>query len=250
MARGEGRYVGPRAPVWPLDRPLPRLGCSAAVWLCLVIGLGLAVFSLGGIASDEAFLVDHTPVIWVAVAALSLAWPGLYLWAGWYRTLLGYWPAPGEGEGIGPPCETCGSTVRKGHTHYGHYVCDVCARQRAVDNRRIIVPLVVTVGVAFVGNGVGSLVEVRAMRSEATSPGGLLALVPTYAQQRWSDTVGLMGAVGGLGLLLVGDLILVRVVRRMVLAPIRGRAILSVRAQIGAALDLEPPASATPPAPR
>ncbi len=117
---------------------------------------------------------------------------------GWFRTLYGYWPAPGDGEGIGPACETCGSTVRRGHTRYGHYVCDVCARQRALDNRRLIVPLVVMVGVAFLANGLSSLVEVMAMR-RGQAAGGLLGRTAAAEWERWQTTLGLMGLVGGLG---------------------------------------------------
>lgn len=238
MPGHERRYAGPRAPVWPLNRPPARLGCSALAWLGLAVGLGLAVFSVSGISSGRDLFADHAQAVWVAVGLLSLTWPALYLWAGWFRTLYGYWPAPGDGEGIGPACETCGSTVRRGHTRYGHYVCDVCARQRALDNRRLIVPLVVMVGVAFLANGLSSLVEVMAMR-RGQAAGGLLGRTAAAEWERWQTTLGLMGLVGGFGLVLAGCGMLSRILRRMVLAPIRERAILTVRAQIGAALDRE-----------
>ncbi len=232
------RYVGRRGAVWPLGRPVRAVGCGAVVWASFVVLLGLAFFSLGGMVPQNAFSAEHAPLAWLLVGVASLAWPAAYLWGGWFRTLFGYWPAPGEGDGVGPPCETCGSTVRRGHTQHGHYVCDECAMQRALDNRRLIVPPVVLVGISFAANGLGTLLQVRAAQA-GTAAGGLLGLAPLTVQERWHDTFGLMGVVGGLGLTLAGGYMLVRVIRAMVLPPISGRALTTVRAQIGAALDRE-----------
>ncbi len=230
MTRGARRYAGPRAVVWPMHKGALGVGCALFVWLLLVVGLGLAVFSLALSARLLAVLNDHFGVAWLGLAAASLVWPLLYLRAGWFRTLFGYWPAPEEESGIGPACETCGSTIRRGRTRNGHFVCDVCVRQRVLDNRRLIVPAVVMVGLAFVGNGLSSLLQVH-------GPPITALLGPTAS--RWLQMLEAMGTMGSVGLVVSGGLILARIIGRMVRSPLGARAMDTARAQIGAALDRE-----------
>lgn len=230
MAREARRFAGPRAAVWPMRKGSLGIGCAAAIWLALVVGLGLVVFSLVLSRRAVAVLNDHFGITWLALAAASLVWPALYLRAGWFRTLFGYWPSPEEESGIGPPCETCGSTIRRGRQRNGHFVCDVCVRQRALDNRRLIVPAVAMVGLAFVGNGLSSLLQIH---------GPSLTSLLGQTSSRWLQTLEAMGTLGSVGLLASGAYILARIIGRMVLTPIGVRAMDGVRAQIAAALDRE-----------
>jgi len=227
------QYVGRRAAALPVGRSLGAVGCGTLAWAGLIVILGLAFYSVAAIWPPFALLSLNAPLSWLFVVAASLAWPSAYYWGGWFRTLLGYWPAPGEGEGVGASCETCGSAVRRGRTQGGHYICDVCATERVRDNRRLVAPPVILVGVAFVANGVGALLQVFSSRAD------LAGQAATAAEARWRGTLGAMGAVGGAGLALAGIYVTVRAVRRLILEPIGPAALQSARAQIAAALDRE-----------
>jgi len=234
MRSGRGTYVGPVAPVWPLHRPAARVGCSALIWALLVVGLGLVVFSMGVGERLQAFMDAHTPAMWVAIGVASLVWPGLYVRAGWFRTLLGYWPRD-DAEGPGIPCETCGSQVRKGRTIEGYYICDVCARERVRDSRRLIAPGVVMVGLAFVANGVGSLLQHRSRElAEQAGTGWIQQLAGR--ERSLVEMIDALGVVGSVGLIVAGVFILVRVTRQAIVAPIGQRQMSTARRQIVSAL--------------
>lgn len=237
MADTDQHFVGPTAPVWPLQRPGARIGCSLLIWLLLVLGLALVVFSMGMGIRAELFLDRHSGLIWAGVGLASLTWPTLYLWRGWYRTFYGYWPRD-DSLGLGVPCETCGSQMRRGRTFEGHFVCDVCARQRVVDNRRLVAPGVIMVGLAFLGNGVSSLVEHRA-RELGRLPAAPWEWAMTGPQRDILETIDILGVVGSLGLTVAGILILVRILRHVILAPIGPRSIATARRQIAQGLDRE-----------
>jgi len=223
-------YVGPKAPIWPLGRGVRGLGCGFLVWLLLLLGLGLVAFSLSMVAGLTPFLERHANMIWATVSVLSLAWPALYCWAGWFRTFFGYWPAPEEGRGFGATCATCGSTVRRGRPLEGAFICDTCARQRALDTRRLIVPGVTMIGVTFAANGIASILNLRAHYAgiDASS---------TVSGYPGISAIDALGTVGSVGLTVSGLIIIYRILRHMVFAPLQPRHLLMARRQIVASLE-------------
>lgn len=239
MPRHAVRYVGRRAPIWPLGQGPLGVGCATFTWLLLVVGLGLVVFSVTLFPGLERPLLDHGAAVWAGIGVASLAWPFLYLRYGWFRTLLGYWPADdSEGVGVGQACATCGSLMRRGRTVDGYYLCDTCVHQRALDSRRLIAPGVIMVGIAFIGNGVSSLVDYRLRRATGEVGGLLLQWLPVR-ERNALQTLDLLGAIGSAGLAVAGVLILRRIIRVSLLRPIGTRALNAARRQIVHALSRE-----------
>jgi hypothetical protein len=94
------------------------------------------------------------------------------------------------------------------------------------------------VGLAFLANGVSSLLQHRARQLAEQTDGRWLGAL-SIPERSLLETIDVLGVVGSIGLAIAGTFILVRITRYVILAPIGTRAMATARRQIALALDRE-----------